>query len=57
MATEGGGLTDIIGMAIMVITAQAIIALGASTTALGIITGVTTVPMPQRFSEVLQLEP
>ncbi|WP_421612180.1 hypothetical protein [Agrobacterium tumefaciens] len=44
-------------MAIMVITAQAIIALGASTTALGIITGVTTVPMPQRFSEVLQLAP
>ncbi len=34
----------------MGINAQAIIALG-------IITGVTTVPMPQRFSEVLQLAP
>ncbi|MDX3930067.1 MAG: hypothetical protein QHC90_30340 [Shinella sp.] len=36
---------------------QAIIALGAITTALGITTDVTTVPMPQRFSEVLQLAP
>ncbi|MDQ0137596.1 hypothetical protein J2T08_005540 [Neorhizobium galegae] len=57
MATEGGGPTDATGMAVMGVTAQAIIALGAITTALGITTGVTTVPMPQRFSEVLQLAP
>ncbi|WP_259669752.1 MULTISPECIES: hypothetical protein [unclassified Rhizobium] len=57
MATEGGDPTDTIGMAIMGINAQAIIALGAITIALGIINGVTTVPMPQRFSEVLQLAP
>jgi hypothetical protein len=44
-------------MAIMGINAQAIITLRAITIALGIITGVTTVPMPQRFSEVLQLAP
>lgn len=57
MATAGGDPTGTIGMAIMGINGQAIIALGAINIALGIITGVTTVPMPQRFSEVLQLAP
>ncbi|MBB4279558.1 hypothetical protein [Rhizobium mongolense] len=47
MVTEGGDRVDTIGMAI---TAQAIIALG-------IITAVTTDPMPQQLSEALQPAP
>ncbi len=51
MVTEDGDLVDTTGMAI---TAQAIIVLGATTTAPGIIIVVTIDPMPRQLSEALQ---